>query len=179
MSCPLVARFRRVGKCQRQAEGDDAWSDSAASMEDALRDMVSHSSASMIPRQLHPGTTPMRADPSVVELGNGVLPMASPFETTVHPVTRSLPKWSLSWCKIFTAFIATRQKQADIRVAMYLRDLPESEDSIYRLMSQPRFATASRGQPGQSFVRDLTAGARRSPPRGLIAKVTGGSLAPG
>jgi len=84
----------------------------------------------------------MRADPSVVELGNGVLPMASPFETTVHPVTRLLPKWSLSWCKILTAFVATRQKQADIRVAMYLRDLPA--DLVRRLDLSPEVATALR-----------------------------------
>jgi hypothetical protein len=79
-------------------------------MEEALRDMVSHSIASMI-------------------------------ETTVHPVKRSLPKWSLSWCKIFTAFIATRQKQADIRVAMYLRDLPA--DLVRRLDVLPDVATAT------------------------------------
>src|SRR5262245_26143170 len=78
---------------------------------------------------------------------------------------------SNNWCKIFTAFIATRQKQADIRVAMYLRSnlRISSEDSI----SDVATALSDRetwAKPGQCIVRDLTAGARRSPPSGLIAK---------
>lgn len=88
--------------------------------------------------------------------------MASPLET-VHPATRSLPEWSQSWCKVFTAFIAIRQKQADIRVAMYLRALSadSSEDSMHRPIWRRRFVKARGGQPGPTPCSQLEAGALR------------------
>jgi hypothetical protein len=64
------------------------------------------------------------------------------LETTLHPATPSLPNWSLSWRKVFTAFMAARQKRADYRIAMYLRSVPAG--LVRRLDLPPDVTTALR-----------------------------------
>jgi len=57
--------------------------------------------------------------------------MAYPSKTTVSPFEGSPSGFFISWRKIFDAFIAARQRQADARIALYLGSLPA--DLVKRL----------------------------------------------